>query len=231
MSSASPRRHQRGMSLVELMVGVVIGLFIVAAATVMAATQLTENRKLLLDTQVQQDMRATMDIITRELRRSGHHTNVLNMVWDANAPAAEPVQNTLIGPVLLSSSHVRYEYKRARATAIADSFEFFLEDGVIKSQAGALASEPLTDSNTLVVDEFEVKREPDAPYEERLSCPTLCAGNTENCWPSFTTYDLVVTLKAHAKSDPNVKREMVTRIRPRNDAATTNFTPSRLCPP
>ena len=57
---------QRGMSLVELMVGITVGLFIVAAATTLMANQLSDNRKLLVETQIQQDLRASMDIITRQ---------------------------------------------------------------------------------------------------------------------------------------------------------------------
>ena len=37
----------------------------------MVATQLSDNRRLLIETQVQQDLRASMDIITRQLRRDG----------------------------------------------------------------------------------------------------------------------------------------------------------------
>ncbi|MBL0296208.1 MAG: hypothetical protein IPQ21_03185 [Betaproteobacteria bacterium] len=53
------------------MVGITVGLFIVAAAAMLVTTQLGDNRRLLLETQVQQDLRATADIITRELRRAG----------------------------------------------------------------------------------------------------------------------------------------------------------------
>ena len=55
-----------------MMVGIAIGLFIVAGAVALVATQLGENRRMLLETQVQQDLRAAADIITRELRRGGY---------------------------------------------------------------------------------------------------------------------------------------------------------------
>ena len=65
-------RAHRGMSLVELMVGITVGLLVVAGASLLVSSQLSENRRLLLETQVQQDLRATADIIARQLRRSGH---------------------------------------------------------------------------------------------------------------------------------------------------------------
>ena len=63
-------KNQFGYSLVELMVGITIGLFIVAATSLMISTQLSGNRRMLLETQLNQDLRATADIITRELRRA-----------------------------------------------------------------------------------------------------------------------------------------------------------------
>ena len=70
----------RGLSLIELMVGIAVGLFIVAAATVLVSGQLGENRRLMLDTQLQQDLRATADIITRELRRANANSPSENFI-------------------------------------------------------------------------------------------------------------------------------------------------------
>ena len=38
-------RRQSGLSIVELMVGLALGLFVVAGATVVATTQLGDNRR------------------------------------------------------------------------------------------------------------------------------------------------------------------------------------------
>ena len=57
----SARAAQRGLSIVEMMVGIAVGLIVVAAATLMVAGQLADNRRLLLETQVQQDLRASAD--------------------------------------------------------------------------------------------------------------------------------------------------------------------------
>jgi uncharacterized protein YneF (UPF0154 family) len=71
------------MSIVELMVGVAIGLLIVAAATLMMSGQLSENRRLLVEAQLQQDLRAAADIMTREIRRTGAmiEPHSLQTVW------------------------------------------------------------------------------------------------------------------------------------------------------
>ena len=79
-------RAGRGLSIVELMIGIAIGLFIVAGATLMLTTQLGDNRRLLLEAQIQQDMRAAADMISRDIRRAGYWAQSYRQVWpDAGA--------------------------------------------------------------------------------------------------------------------------------------------------
>ena len=68
------------------MVGIALGLFVVAASTALVANQLGDNRRLLLETQVQQDLRASMDIITRQMRRAGATTPANVEAGAASAP-------------------------------------------------------------------------------------------------------------------------------------------------
>ena len=81
LTSTRRRAAQRGLSIVEMMVGVTIGLLVVAGATMVVSTQLLDNRQLMVETQVQQDLRAAADIITRDLRRAGYTSNPQNGVW------------------------------------------------------------------------------------------------------------------------------------------------------
>lgn len=75
------RRRARGLSIVELMVGITIGLFILAGATMVLTSQLGDNRRLLLEAQMQQDMRATADMIARDIRRAGYWAHAICQVW------------------------------------------------------------------------------------------------------------------------------------------------------
>jgi len=77
------RGTQGGLSMVELMVGVAVGLFVVAGATVAVSNQLGDNRRLMLETQIQQDLRATADLIAKDLRRAGYWGAAEAGVWHA----------------------------------------------------------------------------------------------------------------------------------------------------
>jgi prepilin peptidase dependent protein B len=84
------RSVQRGLTLVELMVGVTVGLFIVAAASLLVANQLTDTRILTLETQISADLRATADIVSREIRRAGSWNSARQNVWFEGATGVTP---------------------------------------------------------------------------------------------------------------------------------------------
>lgn len=62
---------QSGFSLIELMVSMVVGLLILAAVTSIFVTMLNSNNDNLKSTRLNQDLRAVMSLITRNLRRAG----------------------------------------------------------------------------------------------------------------------------------------------------------------
>ena len=82
-----PRRNPsvRGLSLVELLVGLALGLFVVAAATTLLAAQSREQRLLVTENRLMQDLRTASDIITRDVRRAGY--------WGAAAAASGAASN------------------------------------------------------------------------------------------------------------------------------------------
>ena len=89
---ASRRRAMAGVSLVELMVGIAIGLIIVAGGLALLANFTGENRRLLLETRLNQDLRAAMDVVTRDLRRAGYWQASTGGMWVEGGPNV-PAQN------------------------------------------------------------------------------------------------------------------------------------------
>ncbi|HEY0821072.1 MAG TPA: prepilin-type N-terminal cleavage/methylation domain-containing protein [Rhizobacter sp.] len=64
-------RQQRGLTLVELMVGMAIALLLTAVALLAMSQHLRENHRLLVEARLTQDLHATLDLISRNLRRAG----------------------------------------------------------------------------------------------------------------------------------------------------------------
>lgn len=68
----------RGASLVELLVGVALALFILSGLVVVFVGGLEGSRRMLLEARLRQDMRAAMELITRDLRRGGYWANAIS---------------------------------------------------------------------------------------------------------------------------------------------------------
>lgn len=224
------RRDQNGISLVELMVGVTVGLFVVAAAAMVAGTQLGSNRRLLLETQVHQDLRSSADIIARELRRAGYFEGAEAGIWDGVTAAP----NSLAAILTPSPTEVGFRYHRGptqegpygfRLDATAHSIRTNLGSG------GASNWQELTDPRTLRVTELTITPV-DVP-EVILPCPKLCADGTNTCWPRYGVREFVIYIAGESVSDPAVQRSLRTNVRLRNDLIRYNdpLNPTQICPP
>jgi type IV pilus assembly protein PilW len=224
------------MSLVEMMVGVAIGLFLVAAAATLVSNQLTDNRRLMIETQVQQDLRAAMDIITRQLRRAGAVGDSATRgmaARDGSQTAGQKLTScsanvdcaTLVAP---NASEVSFYF--VLSTSEQGPFGFKLENGVIKTNSGAGGWQELTDGNTLRVDSLQIVES--STDSATLPCPKPCASGTVDCWPKLEVRTIKVTIAAHASADAGIIRELTGEVRLRNDRVlfTDIDNPNQICP-
>jgi len=210
------------LSLVELMVGIAVGLFVVAAAAMLVSSHLNDNRRLLLESQVQQDLRAAADIIARELRRAGHWQTAEKSVWTPDA-ALELSPYGNLAPSAAAATQVDFSYRRTNGDT--GPFGFKREGSALKTLLGEGGWQELTDSKTLLITGFTVTPENEVL---QLSCPKLCAppDDPKECWPTLTVRKLVVDITGQAVSDPAVKRSLRSVVRLRNDWVD----PAKACP-
>ena len=219
------RTRQRGLSIVEFMVGVAIGLFLVAAATLMVSGQLTENRRLLLETQLQQDLRATADIMTRELRRSSYSPDAAANLWfDGKTTATS--QNTFGALTPASGDNLtELSFKYRRRSGDEGPYGFKLDGTVIKSMIAG-QWQTLTDANVMRITAFDIDLA--APVGFQLPCPRLCSDGTQNCWPTLQMRTATISLTGQSVSDASVTRTLRTSVKLRNDF--TKFNGADICP-
>lgn len=117
----APNRRQRGMSIVEMLIGVVIGLVVVGGAIKLMIDSFGENRRLLLETRVNQDLRAAADLIARDIRRAGYWANATSGVFSTagGAAMANPYVDVVVsstepaeGSVVTHGDSIAYQYGR-----------------------------------------------------------------------------------------------------------------------
>ena len=212
------RRCQAGLSLVELMVGVAVGLFVVAGATVAVSNQLGDNRRLTLETQVQQDLRAAADLIVKDIRRSGYWGQAETGVWHPAAVAVNSNPYTGLQGVSngVAASGVQFGYSRgAENNTLDDATDrsgFRLNNGAIQMYTGG-AWQALTDTNTLRITNFQVTLR---TQDIDLACFKDCAG-AASCPPKQTVRDITVSIDGTAVHDAAVRRSARSNVRLRND--------------
>lgn len=71
MSMSTISTKQRGMSLVELMVALTIGMFILGGLIFVTGSTINSNAKQLKTTRLNQELRSIMHLTTRDLKRAG----------------------------------------------------------------------------------------------------------------------------------------------------------------
>ena len=225
------KRSTHGMSIVELMIGITIGLFILAGATLVVTGQLSEGRRLLTDTQIQQDLRAASDIIARDVRRAGYTGKAADNVWPTAVadglvnPYAgmtpEGAAGTAAGDGVTSS----LEYSISDATNSDDEnnvlntyelsgFRYNPADKTIEILLGNKNWQALTDPNTVLITKFKIiisSQYLDVPCA--LTCPVGVAG----CPIQLNMRSVNFEIVGQSANDPTMQRSLNTTVRLRND--------------
>ncbi|MCF8206035.1 MAG: prepilin-type N-terminal cleavage/methylation domain-containing protein [Methylotenera sp.] len=226
------RRSQRGIGLVELMVGITVGLIVAAGAAVVATRQIVEHRRLMLEVQMQQDLRVAADLIQQDLRRAGYRGLPANGVWeperDGGAVAPKPAQASPYAAITQSTGGGDLFYRYAKNAAgttrmnttnsLASNEQFGIKvaNKTLYLQLGLVSSlpnwQPITDPDAIEIVGFTptiVTQQ--LPLDDLCICP---AGTTCTM-PTMTVKRVTITINAVSKSDPNVRRtlQLTERIR------------------
>lgn len=228
------RRDQRGLSIVELMVGVALGLFLVAGAATLFVSHLGNSRRLVLEARVNQELRAAADLIARDLRRAGHWGDAIAGTV-VTAPATIATPNPYVA-VTDGSEIIEFTYSRDAVedgVASANETSGFRRSGT-KVQAKINNSwQDVTDPNTISVSSLAIVPT-ETPVDARDACAVACCSASDvatgvpatctvaniaagaTC-PRVGVRQYQLTLTAAAATDARVTRTLTTSVRVRND--------------
>lgn len=236
MQPTSFLRHQRGLSIIELLIGVAVGLFILGGGLTLFGDYINNNRRLVLETRVNQDMRATADLIARDLRRAGYWGNsTAGVVTTNNMPVAATSPYAAVNQTSTSPIETTYWYSQGTEDnaldATTENFGFRLNSGALQYRQGG-NWQTMTDPNTLTITGFTV-----TPVQRCVALQQYCTGGSSstcaaciatldaNGCPTTTcatcpfikvrSYD--ITLQATSATDASVIRSLQESVRVRND--------------
>ncbi|WP_457326202.1 PilW family protein [Roseateles sp. P5_E11] len=219
--SDGPGKAQRGVGLIELMVGITVGLIVTAGAALVATRQINEHRRLMLEVQMQQDLRIAADVLQQDLRRAGYRGLPANGVWEPERDAgATPAKEAAPSPYTAASSNqggdqlvYRYAKPAAGANAVnktnvlANNEQFGVRwnkrNNSLEIQLGKDNWQPITDPDAIVIQNFVAK-----VVTQEIPLDDLCGPAGAGTCPKQCVRHVEFTIRAVAKSDPAVQRTL-----------------------
>ena len=182
------RPVQRGFSLVELMVALTLSAIIMVSVTASYTSTMAANASSLAQARLTQDTRAVMDVMTRELRRTGYWGSA------ATAAAQNPYSPSEYGSGTgANATCILYAYDADdsgnAAVPNGEKFGFRLRNGAIQWARGGAnncngnwgANTNITDPNTTTVTALDI----DVWQPE---CTNLSDTPSSNCNPCAAGY-------------------------------------------
>ena len=200
------------------MVGLTIGLLVVAGAMALFAQQLMATRRTLLEARLNQHLRAAADLIVRDLRRASFWRDAITGTQAVGATAvtaAHPYRT-----VSSTADAVVCAFPRAatedNALGAAGQFGFRRTSaGLLPMQVGQGSWPGLVAPSLVRIVAFTI-----TPTQRVLPlgdlCATACPPGTPNC-PSTTVRQFNLVLRGEAVADAAVRRELRMAVRLRND--------------
>jgi prepilin peptidase dependent protein B len=217
----------RGLSIMELLIGIAVGMVVVSGAAMLFARNLAGSKLLLAESRLNEDLRNAADLLTRDLRRAGYWGNAIKGTQAIGAGAvttANPYSESTAG-----AQQVNYRFSREVDVAENDTldpgneqFGFRLHDKAIQMQVGTDNWSDITDKTSVEITAFTV-----TPTVTSISlgdaCPNVCLPGQPNC-PTATVRNYAVVLHGVSVRDSSLQRTLRSTVRVRNDQV------SGICP-
>lgn len=136
----SPRAHQRGVSLLELMIGIAVGLLVIASSLVIYLNGSRGSAESIRANRFNQDLREVMSVMVNDIRRTGFSADTGAGVINAFASATTNI--AINGSCILYAYDAIYEGGSAGTLDSIDVFGFRLNGTTLQmlNSAAALTS-------------------------------------------------------------------------------------------
>ncbi len=200
------RRGERGISLIETLVAMALGLLVLVGVLQITNQLVDGNAATIKTARLEQDTRTVMDIIVQDLRRAGQFPEAANDLGDVNRFLQDQPMSPLIDGEPLqtgkSGSSVAYAYRESDGKLVQARFSHDAKAGTVQMHTGtASAPETITDPTFMTVTDLSFQ-------------PTLATAQAGK--HQIEQVAIEVRINTRLKSDPTVERQLVDRVVLRN---------------
>ena len=209
--------RQRGVSLVEILVSMTLGLFLLLGLTTFMANTLVSDSRTMLMSRLDQEMRSAMILMVREVRRAGYWGNPSLTLGPWTGAGAGATYANPFSAVTASGVCIQFRYDKNH-NAVADATEFFgflrKSTGVIQMYGGTGPSycgggtgwSDLTDGRNSNVTDLSFSLLPAAP---------AFASGTSG--PNMRVRYVTIQLTAQSRADATITQSLEETVKLEND--------------
>ncbi len=236
-----------GFSLVELMISITVGLVVLGGVVGIFSSSVKSNADALKMTRLNQELQATMSMMTRDIRRAEYWRNATSAIG-GDIPTPTPNTNpfTLDTPSNYSgeaaNSCITFSYdmdadgnidlgstSTAPTNDADERFGFRLRDQAIEMRREGLACAVVNwvdiadDKSTQITTlQFTLKTQPPIDLDGPAT-PSPPGGCVTGCGTStINVREVQITLEGRLKNDTSVKRTLQETVRIRSDRWSSN---------
>lgn len=204
------RRCQSGITLLETLIAMMLGLVVLAGVLQFMSRLVEGNTTTLKVTRLEQDVRTLMDMMVQDIRPAGQFPGAVS---DLGVPIKfvtdQPSLPAIDGKTLYDGqrgSSLSYAYQEADGKVVSGRFGHDAKAGTVQMLTGtASAAETISDPAFMTVSELIFIGD----------STQVQAGRLNVALPSVQ-----IRIVARLKSDPTVERVMVDRVTWRNPLVT-----------
>lgn len=216
----SRRARLTGLTLIDLLLGMALGLFLCATAGALLLSQLREHKHLLAETLLQQDLRNAMAVIQHEIRRAGAEVAAHELVPSPGAGPRLPRTAVAVGVLqaglpasgATTGDGLLLNFDRAAGASATQQVDrgFRLSQGQLQYLLEH-TWQPWSNSQTVRFTALTVRL---ARQRIKGLCP--CKSTTA-CPAALQQLSIDLALTGQSRLDPQTVRSLSSTVRVRND--------------
>lgn len=212
---------QRGSFLLETMIGLAIGLLILAGTLTLFESTRKKNADVVQSTRLNSELRATMDLIVRELRRASYWGNSAQGTWSTGNQTVVANPFNALDTATAGQITYRYDVDGDGAVGSGETFRIALDTGtagvvfsVLDGAGNATSSTPFSDTDLTVVSALTFNA---VDRTATTTCLKSGAGPVAPTPPVLHLRLVNVTLTGALRSAPAATRTLTESVNVRND--------------
>lgn len=213
-------RTQRGLTLIELLISILIAGIVLSGVTAVFITTLQSTRSLISATRLEQDLNAALMVMSEDIRRAGYWGPDAETATDLTLNPFQTVGTSrlqlseFLGEAIDSCVTYAYNIDRNSGVSVAEPSEYFgfrLRDAVLEMylQISSASADCTATSSTEWREMIDSELIEIVRLDFELPTPTVVASSAG---ASLSRWIVNVELEARLANDPSVRKQANTSV-------------------